>query len=479
MISDFSQTTDLPAFDVCVVGAGPAGITVALKLAEAGLKIGLLEAGGLEYEQQSQDVYKIESVGRDLYAATTRLRYFGGTSNHWSGRCRPFVREDFEHVAVGSLPGWPISFDDFNAYLPEAMRILDLPAQGFATRSIPVENGYFEAEKDALSPPTRFAEKYKKQLEESKNIQLFLHCNLINVEYDGRGAITGLDVAGYDKKTSRVKAKYYVLALGGIENSRMLLNSPSLMGLEHLKKMAGVGFMEHLNVEMGQFFLKETSDDQENLGGFTSPKFVSDAGVGRGNVTFGIVRQIRSYGRTAKIKTFLKGLTCDLALADKIDFITKINCPGEGFITTLLEQFPERNVNRIELSNEVDSFGLRRVKLNWQLSERDVKTIKVIAMEAAKAFADSGLGFVKLHDYILRDDVFMPVSPHAHHMGGTRMAASSADGVVDGNCKVFGVDNLFMAGSSVFATGGGGNPTMPLIQLALRLAHHLERTVKA
>lgn len=478
MISDFSQTTNLPTFDVCIVGAGPAGITLSLKLAEVGLKVGLLEAGGLEYDQQSQDIYKIESVGRDLYAATTRLRYFGGTSNHWSGRCRPFVREDFERKMAGDLPGWPVSFDEINQYLPEAMQILDLPKSGFAAENESFGDKNFEADRFVLSPPTRFAEKYRKQLDESKKIHLYINCNLVNVEYDSRGAITGLDVAGYDKKIDRVKAGFYVLAMGALENSRLLLNSHSLMKLDHLKNMVGVGFMEHLNVEMGNFFAK----DEERRAGwqvFTTPALVKDKDVGRGNISFGIVKQIKSYGRTAKIKTFLKGLVCDLGLDDKVELITRINCPGEGVIGTLLEQFPERNANRIELSNEVDYFGLQRVKLNWQLSERDTKTVKVVAMEAAKAFADSGLGFVKLHDYILRDDVFMPVSPHAHHMGGTRMAASSADGVVDGHCKVFGVDNLFIAGSSVFATGGGGNPTMPLIQLALRLAHHLERTAKA
>lgn len=482
MIFDFSETTALPEFDVCIAGAGPAGITLALKLAEAGLRVGLLEAGGLEFDQRSQDVYQIESIGRDLYAGLTRLRYFGGTSNHWSGRCRPFVREDFTRKITGSLPGWPISFDEFNEYLPEAMRILDLPVEGFTTHSISIGGEYFEAERDALSPPTRFAEKYKKRLQDSSNISLYMNCNLVNVSFDDTIAVVKkFEVADYKKHRRAIKAKIYVLAMGAIENSRLLLNSDSLMSLDHMKKMTGVGFMEHLNVEMGEFFLKKKEVDQKNLGGFTSPKLVSAKDVGRGNVTFGLVKEIKSYGRTAKIKTFLKGLVCDLRMEDKIDFITKINCPGEGVITTLLEQFPERDggVNRIELSSQTDYFGLRRAKLNWQLRERDLRTIKVVATEAAKAFAGSGFGFVKLRDYIYKDDVFIPVSPHAHHMGGTRMAADRADGVVDTDCKVFGVKNLFVAGSSVFATGGGGNPTMPLLQLALRLADYLKRTAAA
>lgn len=474
MIRDFSKDRTLPEFDVCIAGAGPAGITLALKLGQSGFRVGLLEAGGMEFDQKSQDLYKIESVGRDLYASMTRLRYLGGTSNHWTGRCRPFVRGDFERKMIGDLPGWPISFDEMDRYLPEAMRILDLPKEGFTTKNAPLQGGYFEADESALSPPTRFAEKYADALRQSSTIQLILNCNLVDIRYDkSYGGVVGMEVAGYDKKRQIIRAKCYVVAMGSMENSRILSNSASLMALDHFRKMVGVGFMEHLNVELGEFILKGETE-KKGWEFFTSQKMVDEKGIGRGNVAFGVLQEIKSYGRTARVKTFLKGLVCDLGMRDKIQFITNINCPGQGVIGTLLEQFPQRAGNRIELSKETDYFGLRKAKLNWQLGAHDVKTVRVAATEVAKAFADSGLGFVKLRDYIYRDDVFMPVSPHAHHMGGTRMAADSAGGLVDADCKVFGVDNLFVAGSSVFATGGGGNPTMPLVQLTLRLADHLQ-----
>ena len=473
MLQDFSNDRELPEFDVCIAGAGPAGITLALKLGQAGFNVGLFEAGGMEFDQKSQDLYKIESVGRDLYAETTRLRYFGGTSNHWSGRCRPFVRGDFERKMIGDLLGWPISFDEMDRYLPQAMRILDLPKEVFTTKNDALQGGSFDADESALSPPTRFAEKYAETLRQSSNIHLVLNCNLVDIRHDqASGGVVGMEVAGYDNKRQTVKAKYYVVAMGAMENSRLLSNSESLMALDDFRKMVGVGFMEHLNVELGEFILKGETE-QTRWEFFTSQKMVDEKGIGRGNVALGILQEIKSYGRTAKVKTFLKGLVCDLGMQDKIQFITHFNCPGQGVIGTLLEQFPRRMGNRVELSSETDYFGLKKVKLDWQLGEQDVKTIRVVATEMAKAFADSGLGFVKLRDYILSDDVFMPVSPHAHHMGGTRMAADSTGGLVDADCKVFGVDNLFVAGSSVFATGGGGNPTMPLIQLALRLADHL------
>jgi choline dehydrogenase-like flavoprotein len=113
--------------------------------------------------------------------------------------------------------------------------------------------------------------------------------------------------------------------------------------------------------------------------------------------------------------------------------------------------------------------------VKWVLSPEDRTTIRTIGREIAKNFASSGLGFVKLNDFVTNDALEIQVSHHCHHMGTTRMADSARWGVVDKHCKVFGVKNLYIAGSSVFPTGGGGNPTMPLVQLAVRLAEHLDK----
>ena len=89
------------------------------------------------------------------------------------------------------------------------------------------------------------------------------------------------------------------------------------------------------------------------------------------------------------------------------------------------------------------------------------------------------LGFVKLNDFVYDTSIPLKMAPHAHHMGTTRMAASPQFGVVDANCKVFGTENLYVAGSSIFAKGGASNPTMPLLQFAVRLADHLDNKMKA
>jgi choline dehydrogenase-like flavoprotein len=475
MIRDFEQDKRLGQYDLCVVGAGPAGITLALQMAAKGWRVALLEGGGREYSERSQAVYQsAQTSGMDIYPGSTRLRYLGGTSNHWAGRCRPFDPDDFVRSPLGGLPGWPIAFEEMDRYLAPAMHILDLPSTGFVAANPDLPGGRFPADASALSTPTRFGTKYADALQSSKNIDLFLNCNCLDLLYRSAGEkLAGIKVADFSGQTAVVQAGRYVLAMGALENARFLLNSDTLRASQlPAMNWVGRGFMEHLNVGLGSFMYAEglSATGREY---FAGEALASKFPTGKGNISMGILQEIKSYGRTAAVKSFLKNLACDMKLADKVQFIASFNCPGIGEFGTLLEQFPVENGSRVALTNERDTLGVRKIKVNWELSDADSQSIRSIAKEFAVEFARAGLGFVRLNDFILDEKKPIKASPHAHHMGTTRMAESARWGVVDKHCRVFGVNNLYVAGSSVFATGGGGNPTMPLLQLTLRLADHL------
>lgn len=476
MIKDYQTQKELrDNYDFCIIGGGPAGITLALHLAGNGWRVVLLEGGGHEYSQNSQSLYKCPSTGLEVYAEETRLRFLGGTSNHWAGRCRPFERSDFTVGPPVHLPGWPIEFSEMERNLAAAMDIVDLPPHsGFKAINATLDGADFEADRFLLSPPTRFAQKYAKELNETEGLDVFINCNCVDLEFDSKsGRIASIVVSDYDLHREHVSANQFILATGAIENARQLLNSESLAAGGVITKDGFVGrcFMEHLNVELGTFILKD-GQGKDLRQYFTTDAFVMEHSSGKGNVTASIVSEVQSYGRTAAIKSFFENLICEAGAEHKIEFITSFACPGDGVIGTLIEQFPNPD-SRIVMLDERDALGMRKVNVHWALTPADRNTVKSIGLEVAKCFADTGLGFVKLEECVYNVDVPLKVNPHAHHMGTTRMASSAEFGVVDENCKVFGVENLYVAGSSVFSTGGASNPTMPLLQLALRLADHL------
>lgn len=463
------------SFDFCVCGSGPAGITIARKLAAGGRSVLLLEAGGRAISARSQEFYQCDSTGMQVWAGQTRLRFLGGTSNHWAGRCRPFDPSDFKRRPPGDLPGWPITIDAIDPYLAEAMRIVDLDTgRGFAAQQGVSLGTAFAPDRFAQSPPTRFGDKYLKQLQDGERIHLCINASATDLGLAAsRSQVTDIEVTGSNGQRRRVSAGAYVIAMGAIENARFLLNCNSRMkeGIGNGSGMVGRSFMEHLNVSMGEFLYKDTGDTARRQF-YTTDEFVTRTGTGKGNVTVSILEHTKAYGRLAPVKEFFQKLSCSAGIEEKVQFIMDFRCPGTGVIGTLLEQFPDRN-NAVTLTAKTDGFGKRLASVNWQLSRHDRESIRRIGIEFAKSFADGGMGAVRLAGFATDPSVAPAVSPHAHHMGTTRMAKDERDGVVDADCKVFGVDNLFAAGSSIFSTGGACNPTMPIVQFGLRLADHL------
>lgn len=478
MIVDLNRdgVPSLSSFDACICGAGPAGITIARSLASRNWHVLLLEAGGYAYTTQSQELYGAASIGRESWVNRMRQRYLGGTSNHWSGRCRPFEASDFLREPPSDLPGWPITIDEIAGYQSAALEILDIKsAEPFTQSDSPDLSSYFIADCDEKSPPTRFNAKYKEELASSQHITLLLNANATDVRMRaGADSLDRVTFRSYDGTAHIAQAGVFILAMGAVENARFLLNCTEdvRVGLGNEYGMVGIGFMEHFNVSFGEFV---AASDPENFRTslFTSDAFLnSDQLIGRSNMSLAVLEQIKSYGRTAAIKTFFKNLACETGVAEKIQFLTEFECPGTGLIRSLTEQFPSRS-SYVQLSERIDRFGLRQPRLNWVMSNEDRESIRRIGIQLGKDFVDAGLGAIRLAPGVLDPQLPLVVGQHAHHMGTTRMAKRPADGVVDQNCRVFNLGNLYVAGSSIFSTGAACNPTMPLIQFALRLSDHI------
>jgi choline dehydrogenase-like flavoprotein len=495
MLFDFNEAWPRVAetgYDVCVCGTGPAGITIARKLGTYGRKVLLLEAGGIKFSEESQDHYKGKNIGRPYWLETSRLRYLGGSSNHWGGLCALQDPIPFEPREVNGLPGWPISREQVLSGLDEAKQILDIADKNeiidvagkdpALLKQPGFDSPLFTRYCFALSPPTRVYAKYSTELRQSQQIDAFYNANLIDLSLsDNLSRVKSLRVQNYKGQNADASAAQYVLALGGIENTRFLLNANRQIGagIGNHSGMVGRCFMEGLNVPIGRFIVTDPEFWRSGTIELApTEKLIRQHDIGNGAIAFApdvsesYIKQNHG-GRLRVLREFINETGCSwpylTVLARKIvDF----DCPGDGVLSSVIEQQPNLE-SCVSLTDDLDSFGLRRVQMNWQLSDGDLKTIRVLSIESAKEMARLDRARVQLARFILDTNQEIPASGFGHHMGTTRMSADPRFGVVDENCRVHGIQNLYVAGSSVFPRCGGRNPTLTVVLLALRLVDFL------
>ncbi len=463
-------------YDLCVCGSGPAGMTVAREAAARGLRVVLLEAGGYELSSASQDVYKATSVGPLTYygVETCRLRYFGGTSGHWAGRCAIFEPIDFEARDIwDGLPGWPIAHAEAYRRLDDARDILDIADQSLEPRREPKwRNARFRPSGFARSAPTRFGDKFRAELTQSDRITVALNANVLSLDLsEDKSAVAAVEVADWRDRRFKVQARRTALAFGSLENARFLLNTAALAGAPIGDEGGFVGrcFMEHFDIVLGRFVANHSPIWMRDsaLSVTLTEEAARRRGIGSAVVALTPNAEPRHYGRLAPIRRLINDVQCAFGSPESRNAI----CAGDGLATDIIEQTPNRN-SRVTLDKgSKDRFGHHHINVDWRLSAQDVKTISGVAEEVGKAIAEQNHGRFKIADDILAG---APVPGfHCHQMGTTRMSEDPKFGVVDADCRVHGMKNLYIAGSSVFPTGGGANPTVTVVALALRLGEHL------
>lgn len=480
-------------FDLCVIGAGPAGITLARRAAAQGLEVALLEAGGREITEESQAVYEGEVVGRDYWPLeVSRLRYLGGSSGHWGGWCRPLDAVDFQPKAWNPWSGWPIGPEDLAPYAAETDAIIGLPP--FEPDAPPVD-GFREVFFRYSDPPTQFGEKFAPELEASPRIRVGLNANLVDLRLapDGR-RVTGAAFRALTPGAPEfvVAARAYALCCGGIENPRLLLNfdSQAAGGIGNGHDLVGRYFAEHPHYSLAEALFREAAPEKQELRFFAPTReFIDREEV----LNFGLRQERMPAPFVLRPGTVAGDPSCDdpfiLRLAEKVAQATPACGPGgtgeiafDGRLRIAHEQALNPD-SRVRLAEARDALGLRRAALDWRLSELDARTVRAAVLGYARRMAERDTGRARLHDWVLPDPIAWPDTTQdevagKHHMGATRMAADPARGVVDADCRVHGIGNLYIGGSSVFATSGHANPTYTIIQLSLRLGDHLGRTLK-
>jgi choline dehydrogenase-like flavoprotein len=509
---EISGGTTLAA-DVCVIGAGAAGITLARALAGSGHSVLLLESGGFEFDDRTQALYRGKTVGLpidptvDIGLDSPRLRYFGGTTNHWSGFCRPFPELDFESRSYVARSGWPIARADLDPYYAAAQDVVGLGPYDYSL-AYWRDRGLIEQPllEDPSTPHSivqltgrpQFGDVYHDEIVDSNDVQLVLWANVTRVALAEDGnAVAGVDVKTLGGNAFTATAQAFVLATGGLEVPRLLLASndrrPAGIGNEH--DLVGRCFMEHVNISVGPVALP---NPDTALAPYTPTSHTLEVDGESRDVALQAVlllapelmqrHELRACEVTleypfAPDDQRLHSIYPHVARGVELLHAEGVDVQTVASARVLCEQEPNP-ASRVTLVRAKDALGMPRIALDWRLTTDDrismLRTLRVVGRQIGqrglgRLQVDIG-GFVDA-DATRADALDYAVNTGSHHIGTARMSASPRQGVVDADCKVHSVANLYVAGSAVFPTSGANPPTLTIVSLALRLADHLAQVV--
>jgi len=532
MLQDLSQIADGTHLesDVCIVGAGAAGITLCRALAGSRLNVCLLESGGFDHEPWISDLGAGENLGQRYYdLEDARLRFFGGTTNIWGGRCVALDPEDFERRAWVPHSGWPIRIDDLAEGYRRAHQDLEIGppvstpeawSRFGAEQPEPFRDSFASSFWHFDEQAERFSALRCNDLFEADNIRVVTHASVTHLQAQpDAGGLSLVEIQAPGGKRASVGARAFVLGAGAIENARLLLMSRDVErnGIGNGNDLVGRFFMEHPHGRLGRidspaaYHLWQTYQKRFPRGSAAMAPVLRPnralqerAGILNTAISFKLQRDPHAGQPLTKrayqsLKHQLSPTRTNRVLWHTYNRLRRTYQRHKGPIVRLAERRGRRQVyamirgeqapnpaSRVTLSDRKDAFGNPRADLHWRTSDLDKHTLRVIAAELAGGLRSRDLGTFTPETWLDDVDPAWPVDPTVgnhpiggyHHLGTTRMAETPSEGVTDKNCQVFGYSNLFVAGSAVFTTAGWANPTLTILALAHRLADHLKRVVR-
>lgn len=468
MLLDNLNQISKKQYDVIIFGAGPAGFSTALSLPKS-IKVLLVEAGDINYSEASQVFYDGKVIGDKYFdLKDCRLRQLGGSSNHWTGKCRTLDTFDFAYKDYAKNANWPIAKSDLQNYLLPACNLLKIKSN---FHSKPYQWDKHVEELDFQFSPVMFKFNYLNNVAESHDIDLIVNAAITKAHIKS-DAINELTITNKVGENKTIQAHHYVFAMGGIENGRMLKFLAKDNPNSSLSKNPNVGayWMEHPHYCVGDYFYNLPDHDRWYVG----ISEVKKRSLNVLNCNLNFASQLK-HPEDGKIKKLLRDLICaDETIGSEVSYgLGRNYCGGE--IDAAWEQAPDFD-NRIDLATDVDAFGTPKAVLNWHKSDLDLRTIRLTAEYVAESMVKYKHAKIRLREWLWSGNY--PENGQIagmHHMGGTRMSASPKDGVVNPDLRCWDVSNLYMAGSSVFPSSGHANPTLTIVQLAVRLAEHIAK----
>lgn len=489
--------------DVCIIGAGPAGLVVASALAGTGLSILVLESGHAHSDAASQTLNEAESSPVYGELRSTRHRQIGGTVNVWNtdvagqagAKYVPLDPIDFR-ARKSRTAAWPFGHAELQPYYERGQLLAGLgPFEYGATSWTSAERSGFCLDSSALTNAVYqfgtakpFLTDLPARLAHTENVQLVCGATVVELRTSAAGTrVQSAHVVTAARQTQQVTARWFVLALGAIESARLLLasNSARPEGIGNRSGLVGLGFMEHPRdyalslipddsdvIHAAAFYDPHVADDGTHIMGRLALREATlrDHDLPNASVTLLAAEPDTVWTRLHRLGQHFFGSQSRYPRGGAGWGTRSTRLPARFRLLVNLEQAPDAR-NRIVLGATRDTVGMPRVQVRWHWSRAEQAALDRLRQLIANELGNAGLGKVVIDERVLPN-------PRAHHHAGTlRMHDDPRAGVLDREGRAHDVENLYCAGPATFPTAGFANPMLTTIALSLRLADHLGTTV--